>query len=96
MDVYQPIAEILVSGPLLIALVAAARRVERGLFRPEIARPAGTPRGAGRLRTLRVERARFERGLYLFVRDRPWSYGVASVVTALAAGWAASAAFRRN
>jgi uncharacterized protein (TIGR02186 family) len=87
------------------------RFVDRGLFRSEIALPAGAPTGdyqariilfqggkpvAERVRTLRVEKAGFERGLYLFAHDRPWSYGVASVVIALAAGWAASAAFRRN
>jgi uncharacterized protein (TIGR02186 family) len=87
------------------------RFVDRGLFRAEIALPAGTPTGAyqariilfqdgrpvaERARTLRVEKAGFERGLYLFAHERPWSYGVASVVIALAAGWAASAVFRRS
>ncbi|MFM8754491.1 MAG: TIGR02186 family protein [Phenylobacterium sp.] len=30
-----------------------------------------------------------------FARERPWADGVASVLIALAAGWAASEAFRR-
>ena len=40
--------------------------------------------------------AGIERALYLFAHQRPWSYGLASVAIALAAGWAASVAFRRN
>jgi hypothetical protein len=48
------------------------------------------------VRTLSVEKAGFERGLYLLAHDRPWFYGLASVAVALAAGWAASVAFRRS
>jgi len=87
------------------------RFVDDGLFRAEIALPAGAPTGvyqarvllfqdgrpvATRLRTLHVEKAGFERALYVFAHDRPWSYGLASVAVALAAGWAASVAFRRS
>lgn len=87
------------------------RFVDRGLFRCEIRLPAAAPIGryqaeillfqngqpvSRRLRTLVVEKAGFERALYLFAHQRPWSYGLASVVIALAAGWAASAAFRRS
>ena len=49
-----------------------------------------------RIRGLTVEKAGAERALYLFAHNRPWSYGIASVVIALAAGWGASVAFRRN
>jgi len=87
------------------------RFVDGGLFRAEIALPAGAPTGvyqarvllfqdrrpvAERVRTLSVEKAGFERALYLLAHDRPWSYGLASVAVALAAGWAASVAFRRS
>lgn len=87
------------------------RFVDRGLFRAEIALPAGAPTGvyradillfqdgkpvSGRVRTLTVEKVGLERTLYLWAHNRPWSYGLASVVLALAAGWAASAAFRRD
>jgi hypothetical protein len=47
-------------------------------------------------RTLVVEKAGAERMLYLFAKDRPWTYGVVSVIVALGAGWAASVAFRRS
>ncbi|HEY9234308.1 MULTISPECIES: TIGR02186 family protein [Phenylobacterium] len=85
--------------------------VDRGLFRAEIDLPAGAPIGAysaeiflfqngeavsRRMRGLTVEKAGFERLLYLFANRRPWLYGLASVAIALAAGWAASVAFRRN
>ncbi|HEY3696600.1 TIGR02186 family protein [Phenylobacterium sp.] len=87
------------------------RFVDRGLFRAEIALPAAAPTGvyqarivlfqagrpvAERRRTLLVEKAGAERALYLLAHDRPWSYGLASVAIALAAGWAASAVFRRS
>ena len=87
------------------------RFVDGGLFRAEIALPAGAPTGvyqarvilfqdgrpvADRVRTLTVEKAGVERGLYLMAHDRPWSYGLASVALALGAGWAASVAFRRS
>ena len=85
--------------------------VDRGLFKAEIDLPTGAPIGAysteillfqdgqpvsRRMRGLTVEKAGLERALYLFAHRRPWSYGLASVVIALGAGWAASVAFRRN
>jgi len=45
---------------------------------------------------LHVEKAGFERALYVFAHDRPWSYGLAAMAFALGAGWAASRAFRRD
>lgn len=85
--------------------------VDRGLFRAEIQLPAVAPTGvyradillfqdgrpvSARSRTLTVEKVGFERALYVWAHDRPWSYGVASMAFALVAGWAASAAFRRD
>ena len=85
--------------------------VDRGLFRAEIALPAAAPTGAyradillfqdGRLvsartRTLTVEKVGVERALYVWAHVRPWSYGLAAMAFALAAGWAASVAFRRD
>ncbi|WP_293905588.1 TIGR02186 family protein [Phenylobacterium sp.] len=85
--------------------------VDRGLFRAEIALPAQAPTGvyradillfqqgrlvSARARTLTVEKVGLERALYLWAHERPWSYGLASMAFALAAGWAASAAFRRD
>ena len=87
------------------------RFVDRGLFRAEIALPTGAPTGlyradillfqdgrpvSSRSRTLTVEKVGIERALYVWAHDRPWSYGLASMAFALAAGWAASAAFRRD
>jgi uncharacterized protein (TIGR02186 family) len=87
------------------------RFVDRGLFRAEIALPTGAPTGvyradillfqdgrpiSSRTRTLTVEKVGIERTLYVWAHDRPWSYGLASMAFALAAGWAASAAFRRD
>lgn len=87
------------------------RFVDRGLFRAEIALPAGAPTGvyradiilfqngkpvAQRTRTLTVQKVGAERALYVLAHDRPWSYGLASMAFALAVGWAASAAFRRD
>ncbi|MDZ4375581.1 MAG: TIGR02186 family protein [Phenylobacterium sp.] len=87
------------------------RFVDRGLFRAEIALPTGAPTGeyqaeillfedgkpvARRTRTLTVEKVGIERALYVWAHDRPWSYGLAAMAFALAAGWAASAAFRRD
>ena len=87
------------------------RFVDRGLFRAEIALPTGAPTGAYRAdillfqggkpvsirtRTLVVEKVGIERALYVWAHVRPWSYGLASMAFALAAGWAASAAFRRD
>ena len=85
--------------------------VDRGLFRAEIALPAGAPTGdyradillfqngrpvAVRSRTLSVEKVGIERALYVWAHVRPWSYGLVAMAFALAAGWAASAAFRRE
>jgi uncharacterized protein (TIGR02186 family) len=85
--------------------------VDKGLFRAQIELPASAPIGvysaeillfqdgqpvSRRIRGLTVEKAGTERALYLLAHDRPWLYGFASVAIALAAGWAASVAFRRN
>ncbi len=87
------------------------RFVDRGLFRAEIALPTGAPTGvyradillfqdgkpvSQRVRTLTVEKVGLERTLYLWAHNRPWSYGLAAMAFALLAGWAASAAFRRD
>ncbi|WP_337188494.1 TIGR02186 family protein [Phenylobacterium sp.] len=87
------------------------RFVDRGLFRAEIALPTGAPTGeyradillfqdgrpvSSRARTLTVEKVGLERALYVWAHDRPWSYGLAAMAFALAAGWAASAVFRRD
>jgi uncharacterized protein (TIGR02186 family) len=87
------------------------RFVDRGLFRAEIALPAEAPIGryearillfqdgrpvSEKDRTLTVEQVGVERALYLWAHERPWSYGLAAMAFALGAGWAASAAFRRD
>ncbi|PZQ64096.1 MAG: hypothetical protein DI570_06620 [Phenylobacterium zucineum] len=87
------------------------RFVDRGLFRAEIALPTGAPTGvyqadillfqdgkpvSRRTRTLSVEKVGVERALYVWAHKRPWSYGLAAMAFALVAGWAASAAFRRD
>ena len=87
------------------------RFVDKGLFRAEIPLPAEAPIGrydvrillfqngqpvSQKTRTLTVEKVGVERGLYLWAHRRPWSYGLASMAFALAAGWAASSAFRRD
>lgn len=84
--------------------------VDKGLFKSEIDLPTDAPIGnykvqilllqggqlvSERRRDLTIEKVGFERALYVFAHSRPWSYGVVSVLIALAAGWAASAAFRR-
>jgi uncharacterized protein (TIGR02186 family) len=89
----------------------AVRFVDAGLFRADIALPAAAPTGryeadihlfrngqpvAVRTRTLTVEKAGVERVLYVFAHERPWTYGVVSVLFAIAAGWTASAIFRRR
>jgi len=88
----------------------AVRFVDQGLFRADIALPASAPNGryeaeihllrggvpvASRQRALTVEKIGLERALFEFSRRRPWSYGIASVVFAILAGWGASAVFRR-
>ena len=87
------------------------RFVDNGLFRAEIDLPTAAPIGqyqaeiflfqngrmvARRTRSLTVEKVGAGRALYLFARERPWLYGLASVALALSAGWAASVAFRRT
>ena len=87
------------------------RFVDKGLFRAEIPLPAEAPIGkysvrillfqngqlvAEKDRSLSVEKVGVERGLYLWAHRRPWSYGLAAMAFALAAGWAASSAFRRD
>jgi uncharacterized protein (TIGR02186 family) len=87
------------------------RFVDRGLFRAEIALPAGAPTGvyradillfqhgrpvSRRVRLLTVEKVGVARALYLWAHQRPWSYGIAAMAFALAAGWGASAVFRRS
>jgi uncharacterized protein (TIGR02186 family) len=87
------------------------RFVDKGLFRAEIALPAEAPIGrydvrillfqngqpvSEKDRTLTVEKVGAARSLYLWAHERPWSYGLAAMAFALAAGWAASSAFRRD
>jgi uncharacterized protein (TIGR02186 family) len=87
------------------------RFVDRGLFRAEIPLPAEAPIGQYEVRillfqngqpvsekdrVLTVEKVGVERGLYLWAHQRPWSYGLVAMAFALAAGWAASSAFRRD
>jgi uncharacterized protein (TIGR02186 family) len=87
------------------------RFVDKGLFRAQLDLPAEAPIGqytarivlfqdgkpvSIRDRVLVVEKAGAERALYLFAKDRPWTYGLVSVIVALGAGWAASVAFRRS
>ena len=87
------------------------RFVDKGLFRAEIALPAEAPIGRYEVRillfqngqpvsekdrSLIVEQVGLERALYLWAHQRPWSYGLAAMAFALAAGWAASSAFRRD
>ena len=98
----------LIVAPVLLLMAATGGLY---LFKAEIDLPTGAPIGvysadiflfqdgqpvSSRTRGLTVEKAGIERALYLFAHQRPWSYGLASVAIALAAGWAASVAFRRN
>ena len=88
----------------------AVRFVDQGLFRADIALPAAAPTGrytaeihllrngapvAVRRRELTVEKVGLERALYDFAHQRPWLYGISSVIFAFVAGWGASAVFRR-
>lgn len=85
--------------------------VDRNLFKAEINLPTDAPIGryeaqillfqdgqpvSERVRSLDVKKVGLERTLYLFAHLHPWTYGLVSVSIALAAGWAASAAFRRS
>lgn len=87
------------------------RFVDRGLFRAEVVLPAEAPIGryetqvwlfkngepvALRTRELTVEKVGFERWLYRFAYDRPWTYGLLSVLIAVGAGWGASRLLRRS
>lgn len=86
------------------------RFVDRGLFRARVDLPVSAPVGRYRVdvilfqggkavsrrsRDLTIEKVGIERLISGFAHQRPWAYGVFSVLIALAAGWAASAAFRR-
>lgn len=85
--------------------------VDKNLFKAEINLPTDAPIGrykaqillfqngqpvSERVRELDVRKVGLERTLYLFAHLHPWTYGLVSVSIALAAGWAASAAFRRS
>jgi uncharacterized protein (TIGR02186 family) len=87
------------------------RFVDNGLFRAEIDLPTSAPIGeyqteiilfqegepvSRRSRTITVEKAGLERWLYLFAHERPWLYGIVSVIIALTSGWLASVVFRRR
>jgi uncharacterized protein (TIGR02186 family) len=85
--------------------------VDRGLFRAQIDLPAEAPTGEYQAEvwlfqegeavsvsnlTLTVEKVGFERAIYDFAQDRPWTYGILSVLIAALTGWTASALFRRT
>ncbi|MCR5878759.1 TIGR02186 family protein [Phenylobacterium sp. J367] len=87
------------------------RFVDRGLFRAEIALPAQAPTGtyeadiilfrngepiSVKHRTLTVQKVGIERTLYLWAHQRPWAYGIVSMLAALLIGWGASFLFRRR
>lgn len=87
------------------------RFVQSGLFRAEVELPAVAPTGEyhaqvwlfqdGRPvsvseQTLTVEKVGLERDIYAFAHDRPWSYGLLTVLLAALTGWGASRVFRRN
>jgi uncharacterized protein (TIGR02186 family) len=89
----------------------AVRFVDQNLFRADVALPAAAPTGryeadihlfrdgrliALRTRTLTVEKVGVERLIYVFAHEREWTYGVVSVLFAIASGWLASAVFRRR
>lgn len=99
------------AGGLYAADEQGVRFVDKGLFRADIQLPAGAPTGryqaqivlfqdgqpvSIRERVLTVEKAGVERALYLFAHERPWLYGLVSVIIALGAGWLASRLFRRS
>ncbi|MEI6438669.1 MAG: TIGR02186 family protein [Alphaproteobacteria bacterium] len=85
--------------------------VDQNLFKADITLPTDAPIGryqaqillfqngqpvSQRVRELDVKKVGLQRSLYLFAHFHPWTYGLVSVSIALAAGWAASAAFRRS
>lgn len=85
--------------------------VDKSLFKAEIDLPAAAPTGdyqaqiilfqhgqpvAQRRLALTVKKVGLQRATYLFAHRHPWTYGFVSVGIALAAGWAASAVFKRR
>lgn len=97
-------------GGLYAADSDAVRFVDTGLFRADIALPSSAPAGhytaeillfrggepiARRTRSLTVEKVGIERTLYALAHERPWSYGVLSVVFGVFAGWVAAVVFRQ-
>ena len=109
-DYRRAVVRLKQSEKLYAADSDAVRFVDKGLFRADIALPAAAPTGryeaeihlfrdgqpvSVRTRTLTVEKVGVERLLYVFSRERPWTYGVLSVVFAVLSGWGASALFRR-
>ena len=85
--------------------------VDRGLFRARIELPAVAPTGqyfaevwlfregepvsVSNL-TLTVEKVGFEREIFEFAHNRPWTYGMLSVLLAAFTGWIASRVFQRE
>lgn len=78
--------------------------IDGGLFRADVALPANVPVGryrvsvtliddgrpvASRHIDLRVDKSGFERAIYTLANEQPLFYGLAAVVIALVAGWAA-------
>lgn len=85
--------------------------VDRGLFRARVRLPADAPFGRYRAEVwlfqdgrpvsvsrhaIIVEKVGLERSIYRFAHERPWSYGVISVLMALLTGAVASRLFRRS
>ncbi|MDB5457415.1 MAG: hypothetical protein JWP92_3000 [Caulobacter sp.] len=111
LDWRRAVVRLKTEAGLYAADSAGVRFVDKNLFRAQISLPAEAPIGryeariilfqdgkpvSIRDRDLVVEKAGLERTLYLFAKQRPWTYGLVSVIVALGAGWAASAAFRRS
>ena len=111
LDWRQAVVRLKAKAGLYDADEAGVVYVDKGLFKAEIDLPTDAPIGAYRAQIilfqnrqpvsqrvldLTVQKVGLERALYLFAHQRPWSYGLVSVSIALAAGWAASAAFRRS
>jgi uncharacterized protein (TIGR02186 family) len=85
--------------------------VDKGLFRAQISLPSSAPIGlyevkiylfqSGhplqvRRRILNVRKVGLERAVYVFAHTRPWTYGLVSVLFAIATGYGASVMFRRS
>lgn len=111
LDWRRAVVQLKQNGGLYAADEHGVRFVDQGLFRAEIALPAEAPIGhyqaqivlfqngqpvSQKVLSLSVEKVGLERGLYLWAHRAPWSYGLAAMAFALAAGWAASKAFRRD